>query len=111
MGLGEAMSLRAGGEITPQAAQLFEQALALAPGNPEALLYGGFAAAVRGDRVLARNRWMTLKNLHPPAQIEQMLDARIADLGPPPGSARGRTRRHPLGRMRRPQGRARRQGA
>jgi cytochrome c-type biogenesis protein CcmH len=87
MGLGEAMSLRAGGEITPQAAQLFEQALALAPDNPKALLYAGFAAAVRGDRALARTRWQALKDLHPPPQIEQMLDARIAELGPPEGSS------------------------
>ena len=87
MGLGEAMSLKAGGEITPQAAQLFEQALGLAPGNPKALLYGGFAAAGRGDRALARNRWLALKNLHPPAQIEQMLDVRIAELGPIPADA------------------------
>jgi cytochrome c-type biogenesis protein CcmH len=82
MGLGEAMSLQGGGDITPPAAQLFEEALVLAPTNPKALLYGGFAAAVRGDRALARTRWQALKNLHPPAQIEQMLDARIADLGP-----------------------------
>ena len=81
MGLGEAMSLRAGGEITPPAAQLFEQALTLAPANPKALLYGGFAAAERGDRALARTRWEALKQLHPPPQIEQMLDARIAELG------------------------------
>src|SRR5579859_5545058 len=85
MGLGEAMSLRAGGDITPQAAQLFEDALALAPGNPKALLYGGFAAALRGDRALARTRWQALKSLNPPPQIVQMLDARIAELGPPEG--------------------------
>lgn len=87
MGLGEAMSLRAGGEITSQAAQLFEDALALAPGNPKALLYGGFAAAARGDRESARTRWQSLKALHPPPQIDQMLDARIAELGPPGTSA------------------------
>src|SRR3984893_7244598 len=89
MGLGEAMSLRAGGEITPPASQLFEEALAEAPGNPQALLYGGFAAATRGDRALARSRWQALKSMHPPPQIEQMLDARIAELGLPdqPGSA------------------------
>ena len=92
MGLGEAMSMRAGGDITPAAAQLFEEAVVLAPTNPKALLYGGFAAAVRGDRVLARTRWQALKNMHPPAQIEQMLDARIADLAPPAGgSAAGGT--------------------
>jgi cytochrome c-type biogenesis protein CcmH len=83
MGLGEAMSLRAGGQITPPAGQLFEEALALAPGNSKALLYGGFAAAMRGERSLARTRWQALKDLHPPAQIEAMLDARIAELGPP----------------------------
>jgi cytochrome c-type biogenesis protein CcmH len=83
MGLGEAMSLRAGGEITPEASQLFEEALSEAPGNPQALLYAGFAAATRGDRGLARSRWQTLKSMHPPPQIEQMLDARIAELGSP----------------------------
>jgi cytochrome c-type biogenesis protein CcmH len=86
MGLGEAMSLRAGGEITPPAAQLFEEALSEAPENPQALLYGGFAAASRGDRALARSRWQTLKSMHPPPQIEQMLDARIAELGELPGT-------------------------
>jgi cytochrome c-type biogenesis protein CcmH len=82
LGLGEAIAMRAGGEITPPASELFEEALSLTPNNPKALLYGGFAAATRGDRALARSRWQALKDLHPPAQIEQMLDARIAELGP-----------------------------
>ncbi len=81
LGLGEAISLRAGGQISPDASQLFEDALKLEPNNPKALLYGGFAAATRGDRNLARTRWQALKDLHPPPQIEQMLDARIASLG------------------------------
>jgi cytochrome c-type biogenesis protein CcmH len=89
MGLGEALSLRAGGQITPQAAQLFEEALLLAPADPKALLYGGFAAAVRGDRAEARSRWQALKDLHPPPQIMQMLDERIAELGLPPGAPAG----------------------
>src|SRR5258708_37205861 len=89
MGLGEAMSLRGGGDITPQAGQLFEDALALAPSNPKALLYAGFAAAVRGDRALARTRWQALKALNPPPQIVQMLDPRIAELGPPGRPAAG----------------------
>lgn len=82
LGLGEAISMRAGGEVTPPASQLFEEALAAAPNNPAALLYGGFAAATRGDTALARSRWQALKDQHPPPQIEQMLDARIASLGP-----------------------------
>jgi cytochrome c-type biogenesis protein CcmH len=82
VGLGEALSLRAGSEITPPAAQLFEEALTLEPNNAKALLYGGFAAATRGDRALARSRWQALKDLDPPPQVVQMLDARIAELGP-----------------------------
>jgi cytochrome c-type biogenesis protein CcmH len=82
LGLGEAISLRAGGQVSPDASKLFEDALKLEPNNPKALLYGGFAAATRGDRGLARSRWQALKDLHPPPQIEKMLDARIADLGP-----------------------------
>jgi cytochrome c-type biogenesis protein CcmH len=82
LGLAEAMSLRAGGSISPEASQLFEQALSLDPDNPKALLYGGFAAAQRGDLAAARQRWMALKAMHPPAQIEQLLDSRIAELGP-----------------------------
>src|SRR5882724_1788425 len=81
LGLGEAMSLRTGGNITPEAAKLFEQALGLEPASPKALLYGGFAAAARGDVTTARSRWLALKEMHPPAQIEQLLDARIAELG------------------------------
>jgi cytochrome c-type biogenesis protein CcmH len=83
LGLGEAMSLRAGGNITPEAAKLFEQAVGVEPQNPKALLYGGFAAAARGDVATARSRWLALKEMHPPAQIEQLLDARIAELGTP----------------------------
>jgi cytochrome c-type biogenesis protein CcmH len=89
LGLGEAMSLRAGGEITPPAAQMFETALTLAPDNPKALLYGGFAAVARGDKAAARDRWQALKDLHPPQQIEQMLNARIAELGPVGGGTGG----------------------
>jgi cytochrome c-type biogenesis protein CcmH len=104
MGLGEAMSLRAGGEITPSAAQLFEEALELAPANPKALLYGGFAAAVRGDRALARTRWQALKDLNPPPQIVQMLDTRIAELGPPTGPAAGTAEAAPAGTSASPAG-------
>jgi len=85
LGLAEAMSLRAGGNITPEASLLFEQAVKLAPDNPKALLYGGFAAAERGDKATARARWQALKDMHPPEQIEQLLDARIAELGLPAG--------------------------
>jgi cytochrome c-type biogenesis protein CcmH len=82
VGLAEAMSLRAGGTIPPMASQLFEQAVTAEPDNPKALLYGGFAAAQRGDFAAARSRWLALKAMHPPAEIEQLLDSRLAELGP-----------------------------
>ena len=103
LGLGEAISLRAGGQISPDASQLFEDALKLEPNNPKALLYGGFAAATRGDRALARSRWQALKDLHPPPQIEQMLDARIASLG---GAEESGTNASPAGTSASPQGSA-----
>ena len=103
LGLGEALSLRAGGQIPAEASQLFEQALASEPANPKALLYGGFAAAARDDRALARSRWQALKDLHPPPQIEQMLDARIAALGP---AAESGTNASPAGTSASPQGSA-----
>ena len=81
LGLGEAVSIRAGGNITPTAVELFEHAVALAPDDPKALLYSGFAAATRGDRAAARSRWMKLKSEHPPPEIDAMLDQRIAELG------------------------------
>lgn len=85
IGYGEALALRSGGEITPEAAQLFEDAVTMAPANPKALLYGGFAAAVRGEKDLARSRWQALIALNPPPAVVQMLNARIAQLGPATG--------------------------
>jgi len=82
LGLGEAMSQREGGDLTPAEAELFEKAVTLAPANPRALLYGGFAAEARGDRAAARSRWQALKNMHPSEQIETLLNEKIAELGP-----------------------------
>jgi cytochrome c-type biogenesis protein CcmH len=55
--------------------------VSLEPDNPNALLYSGFGAATRGDRATARARWLAVKALHPPAEIDAMLDQRIAELG------------------------------
>jgi cytochrome c-type biogenesis protein CcmH len=81
LGLGEALSIRAGGNVIPPAGDLFERAVALEPDNPRALLYSGFGAATRGDRATARQRWLKLKGMHPPADIDAMLNDRIAELG------------------------------
>ena len=67
--------------MTREAADLFEQALRLAPDSPEALFYGGFAARFGGDLAAARGRWQALREMHPPPQIKQVIDKQIADLG------------------------------
>ena len=71
LGLGEAISLRAGGQISPEASALFEDAIKLEPNNPKALLYGGFAAATRGDRALARSRWQALLTLQKSTKLKR----------------------------------------
>jgi len=85
LGLGEALGIKAGGEVTAQAAALFEEAVTQAPNNPRALFFGGFAAAVRGDRDLARSRWQALKALNPPPEVIDMLDKQMAALDGAPG--------------------------
>lgn len=86
LGMGEAMALSSGGQITPPAARMFELAVSLAPQNPKALLFGGFAAASRGDRALARDRWNALKARNPPPELVRLIDARLAELDAVPAA-------------------------
>jgi cytochrome c-type biogenesis protein CcmH len=88
-GLGEAMVNQQGGQVTPDADRLFERALQLAPDNPQALFFGAFAAASRGDTATARARWQHLKSQNPPPQIAALIDAQIAALDSPAASPAG----------------------
>jgi cytochrome c-type biogenesis protein CcmH len=70
---------RAGGEpLTPKAISVFENAIALAPSNPEALFWGGIAAVNRGDRATAADRWERLLATEPPPEVRTILTERIA---------------------------------
>jgi cytochrome c-type biogenesis protein CcmH len=70
---------RAGGEtLSPQSVSLFENAIALAPNNPEALFWGGIAAFNRGDAAEAANRWERLLATNPPPEVQSILSERIA---------------------------------
>jgi cytochrome c-type biogenesis protein CcmH len=70
---------RAGGEtLSPQSISLFENAIALAPNNPEALFWGGIAAFNRGDSAEAANRWERLLATNPPPEVQSILSERIA---------------------------------
>jgi len=77
--LGEALLASTGSEIDGRVASLFENALALDPNNPQALFYGGIGAFNRGDTDLAADRWERLLGLNPPAEIQGILEQRIAE--------------------------------
>jgi len=77
--LGEALLASTGSEIDGRVATLFENALALDPNNPQALFYGGIGAFNRGDTALAADRWERLLALNPPAEIQGIVQQRIAE--------------------------------
>lgn len=74
-----------------EAGQLFEQALGAQPDNPKALWYGGLTAYRKQDLATARERWSRLRGMGGPPEIQQTLEARIAEInqqiGPPAGEA------------------------
>lgn len=65
------------GAIDGRATGLLENALALEPNNENALFYSGFAAASRGETLLAADRWEILLGLNAPAEIRDLLQGRI----------------------------------
>ena len=73
VGYAESLVLVDEREIDGHAAELFEQALALAPDNPRALWYGGITAYRRGDMALARQRWVELQDHQLPPELQQVL--------------------------------------
>ncbi len=77
--LGEALLAESGAGIAGRIASLFENALAIDPNNPQALFYGGIGAYNRNDTELAADRWEQLMSLNPPAEIQGILQQRIAE--------------------------------
>lgn len=77
VGLGIALLEREGGEVSDRASSLFEHALTLDPANPNALFYGGGAAARRGDEALAADRWEALIGLDAPPEILELLQRKV----------------------------------
>jgi cytochrome c-type biogenesis protein CcmH len=77
--LGEALLANTGSSIDGHIASLFENALALESNNPQALFYGGIGAFNRNEIELAADRWERLLALNPPAEIQGILQQRIAE--------------------------------
>ncbi len=78
--MGEAMLFADSTAITGRAGQLFENALRLAPNNARALWYAGLAAANRGERLLAADRWEQILDTAPPDDVRQILENNIREL-------------------------------
>ena len=78
--LGEVILLSDSRTLSDRAGQLFENALAIAPGNQKALFYAGMVAIERGDRDLGAERWETLLASSPPQNIQEILHQQIAEL-------------------------------
>ncbi len=78
--LGEVILLSDRQSRNTRANELFENALAVSPNNQKALFYSGMAAAERGDKELAVNRWETLLATSPPQNIREILVQQIAEL-------------------------------
>jgi len=74
------------GAMSLRSSSLIEDALALDPINANALFYGGASAARKGDTALAADRWETLLGLNAPADIQDLLRAKINEWRglPPP---------------------------
>jgi len=80
VGYAESMVLIDERAIDGEAAELFERALALEPGNPRALWYGGVAAYRRGAMKLAQQRWVALQEYQLPEALRQEVAEHLAAL-------------------------------
>jgi len=90
-GQGEALAFARDRDLQGTPAQLFDRALAVAPGYGKALWYSGMAAAQAGDLATAKLRWTTLMAQPDlPPQMREVLQAHLQELaGQPTGPGAG----------------------
>src|SRR6185312_15556149 len=80
VGEAEALTLTDDSQLTGQAGELIERALAIDPTSPQALFFGAAAALRRGELPLARARFSKLLTLNPPANIQAILQKEISGI-------------------------------
>jgi cytochrome c-type biogenesis protein CcmH len=80
VGEAEALTLMDDSQLTGQAGQLIERALAIEPSSPQALFFGAAAAMRRGELPVARARFSKLLTLNPPASIKAILEKEISGI-------------------------------
>lgn len=79
-GQGEALAFANGTEVSPEAADLFDRALAVDPEMGPALWYGGLADAQQGNFTRARERWTRLRKQELPQQMRDLVDREMSEL-------------------------------
>ncbi len=79
-GLAEALILGKLSELDGRAGRLFEQALVLDPRSTKALFYSAIAAMERGEKPLARSRFVTLLEGNPPAEVRSLIERTVQSL-------------------------------
>jgi len=77
-GMGEALVSQDIDELDGRGGRYIEQALQLDPRNGGALFYGAAAALRRGELPLARQRFVDMLALNPPANVRPILEQQIA---------------------------------
>jgi cytochrome c-type biogenesis protein CcmH len=80
VGEAEALTLMDDAQLSGQAGQLIERALAIEPTSPQALFFGAAAAMRRGELPLARARFTRLLALNPPANVKAILEQEISGI-------------------------------
>ena len=80
VGEADALTMMDDSQLTTQAGQLIERALAIDPTSPQALFFGAAAALHRGELPLARARFTKLLTLNPPARIKAILEQEISGI-------------------------------
>ncbi len=77
-GEAEALALSDEAELDGRAGRLIERALVLAPDSGKALFFGAAVAARHGDLALARQRFVKLLAMNPPAAVRPILEQQIS---------------------------------
>ena len=80
VGEADALTMMNDSQLTAQAGQLIERALAIDPTSPQALFFGAAAALHRGELPLARARFTKLLALNPPARVKAILEQEISGI-------------------------------
>jgi len=92
VGEGQSLALAGGHDLQGKPAQLFTQALKIAPDDPRALWYAGLVAAQSGDKDRARKLWQTLADQNGvPADVRAALEDQIHQLDLPASSTAAAT--------------------